>query len=158
MSGVESGGVYVLVVWGCVCSWYWRGHVLFGAVGRGRILKITIFVVRNIHSIVRKNALIIKKAGKKKFYLMGLTTCFQKVIVHLWEVCEFVHTVGGVIWKISTVDMTVMEVLSVINYFAWLGVPKPLPTSSISSAPNLLPTSQQKSKLCLIPKAKFSKH
>lgn len=52
------------------------GHVLFGAVGRGRILKITIFVIRNIHFIVRKNALIIKKAGKKKFYLMGLTTCF----------------------------------------------------------------------------------
>lgn len=51
------------------------GHVLFGAVGRGRILKITIFVIRNIHFIV-KNALIIRKAGKKKFYLMGLTTCF----------------------------------------------------------------------------------
>ena len=42
------------------------GHVLFGAVGRGRILKITIFIIRNIHSIVRKMALIIKKAGKKK--------------------------------------------------------------------------------------------
>lgn len=54
-------------------------------------------MVRNIHSIVRKMALLIKKAGRKKFSFIRLTICFQKVIVYLCEVCEFAPTVRGVI-------------------------------------------------------------
>lgn len=57
--------LYSCVVWGCV---FYGG----GTVGRDFLKSLVCIVIRNILYIVRKMVLLIKKAGRRRFFSCGI--------------------------------------------------------------------------------------